>query len=288
MTPELIADYACTCGEGPMWHADEQQMYWTDIETGRFFRYDPQSGQHEQCYDGMRVGGFTIQADGSLLLFRDKGNIAVWRNGQIERTVVEAIEAESGGRFNDVIADPQGRVFAGTLTSDGSLGRLYRIDHDGSYTVIGDGFGCPNGMGFTPDLHSMYFTDSSAKTVYLFDYDRATGALKNRRVWHKFPDDGGAPDGMTVDREGNLWIAFWGGRCFKQFSADGTELQKIDIPAEKISSVTFAGNKSTDIYVTTAGGNEKENDGEFAGSLFRVKSNVKGVPEFLSAICLEQ
>ena len=270
-----------------MWHADERKLYWTDIETGRLFRFDPATGEHEQCYDGSRVGGFTVQADGSLLLFRDKGNIAIWRDGEIRKTVVEHLDAETAGRFNDVIAGPQGRVYAGTLMGDGTPGRLYRIDHDGSCHVILDGLDCPNGMGFSPDLSKMYFNDSRAGSCYVFDYERATGELTNQQTFKQFPKDDGFPDGMTVDHDGNVWIAFWDGSCVRQFSPTGEEIGRIDVPALKASSLTFAGEHCTDIYITTAGGNDKENDGPDAGALFCVKSEIRGVPEFLSAICLE-
>ena len=85
MQPELIANYECIVGENPLWHTDEKRLYWTDCETGRLFRYDPATGHHEQCYKGSRIGGFTLQADGSLLLFMDEGSVMIWRNGEIEK-----------------------------------------------------------------------------------------------------------------------------------------------------------------------------------------------------------
>ena len=102
---QIVADYQCHCGENPMWHPDEQRFYWTDIPTGRLFRLDPVTGRHEQCYQGRPVGGFTIQADGSLLLFMDKGTVAVFQGDRITRTVIEEIPDETKTRFNDVIAE---------------------------------------------------------------------------------------------------------------------------------------------------------------------------------------
>ena len=109
MQPELIADYQCVVGEGPLWHEAEGRLYWSDIVTGRLFRYDPASGHHEQIFSGEQVGGFTIQEDGSLLLFMERGKIASWRDGALT-TLIEEIPAERPTRFNDVIADPRGRV----------------------------------------------------------------------------------------------------------------------------------------------------------------------------------
>src|SRR5580698_9676078 len=113
---ELIADYACETGENPLWHPFERRLYWCDIPKGRLFRYDPATGIHEQCFEGRVIGGFTIQADGALLLFMDRGTIALWRDGCVTEVVSE-IAAERNSRFNDVIADPHGRVFCGTMSS---------------------------------------------------------------------------------------------------------------------------------------------------------------------------
>src|SRR5688572_32574008 len=100
--PELIADYQCHIGENPLWHPLEQRLYWTDTFRGKLFRYDPATGKHEQCYSGAPVGGFTIQADGALLLFMARGAIARWRDGQLTYLVREIYD--DGWFFNDVIA----------------------------------------------------------------------------------------------------------------------------------------------------------------------------------------
>src|SRR5690606_40390823 len=101
MEPELIADYQCVTGEGPLWHPTEQRLYWADIPTGRMFRYDPKTGQHEQFYSDEVVGGFTIQDDGALLLFMARGAVKIWRDGQLE-TILDEIPDERETRFNDV------------------------------------------------------------------------------------------------------------------------------------------------------------------------------------------
>ena len=180
MRPELIADYACECGENPLWHPMEKRLYWLDIPTGRLFRYDPADGTHEQCYQGEVHGGFTIQADGSLLLFQARGAVSVWLDGELT-TVIDEIAQERDSRFNDVIADPAGRVFCGTMPTPERSGRLYRMDVDGTLTEVVDGVGTSNGLGFMPDRRGMYYTDTTKHVIYLFDYDEATGAITNQR-----------------------------------------------------------------------------------------------------------
>lgn len=128
---EIVADCACETGENPLWHEQEQRLYWTDIPTGRLFRYDPKSGKHEQCYEGRPVSGFTVQVDGSLLLFMDRGTVTIWRDGLLQEVIPE-IPAERTSRFNDVTADPRGQVFCGTMSTPERKGRLYRLDPDGS------------------------------------------------------------------------------------------------------------------------------------------------------------
>lgn len=285
MKPELIADYACVVGEGPLWHPDEKCVYWLDIPRGRMFRYDPATGKHAPCYEGVAVGGFTIQEDGALLLFMAKGEVKAWRRGELT-TVVENIPEEFDSRFNDVIADPAGRVFCGTMASESHPGRLYRLDTDGKLTKLLEGIGCSNGMGFTADHKQMYYTDSLKREIYLFDYEKATGEISNPRVFISTPavEEEGIPDGMTVDAEGFLWSARWDGSCLVRYSAQGKEVSRIPFPVKKVSSVTFGGDDYADMYVTTAGGDEKDTDGEQAGSLFRLRIDVRGVPEFRSRV----
>jgi sugar lactone lactonase YvrE len=287
MEPELIADYQCVIGEGPLWHPGERRLYWVDIARGRIFRYEPATGRHEMCYEGDVIGGFTIQADGALLLFMAKGAIKVWREGALT-AVVDEIPDERTSRFNDVIADPAGRVFCGTMTSPEHAGRLYRLGVDGRLGVVVEGVGTPNGLGFTPDRKQMYFTDTRAHEIYLFDYDRATGAISRRRQFVKVPEvEGeGGPDGMTVDAGGYVWSARWGGSCLVRYTPEGVEERRIAFPAKKVSSVTFGGDDYADMYVTTAGGDHKDTEGTGAGALFRLRLGIRGVAEFPSRIGL--
>lgn len=284
MTPELIADYECVIGEGPLWHPGERCVYWTDIPMGRMFRYNPAKRVHEQFYDGEVVGGFTIQEDGSLLLFMAKGAIAVWRDGKLDY-IFDEIPNERKTRFNDVIADPAGRVFCGTMSTEDRRGRLYRLDTDGRLTELLDDVDISNGMGFTPDRKQLYYTDSPKCEIYVFDYDQATGGITNRRVFVRTPEGEGVPDGMTVDAEGYIWSARWDGGCLVRYSPDGREDRRIEFPAKKVSSVIFGGEDYTDMYVTTAGGDNKAEEGSGAGALFRINVGIRGVPEFPSRIC---
>lgn len=287
MKLEMIADYNCRTGEGPLWHPDEKRLYWVDIPNGRLFRYDPATDHHEMVYEDRPIGGYTIQADGALLFFQDRGTVTLWRDGVME-TVIEEIPAEASTRFNDVIADPAGRVFCGTMPTPERSGRLYRLDVDGTLTEVVDGVGTSNGLGFTPYRAGMYYTDTTKHVIYLFDYDEATGEIANRRNFVEVPfvEEEGHPDGMTVDAEGYVWSARWNGSCLVRYAPDGTEVQRITFPAKKVSCLTFGGEDYTDIYVTTANVAGKAVEGPGAGALFRLNLGIKGVPEFRSRIGL--
>jgi len=284
--PELVADTRCAVGEGPLWHEDEGRVYWVDILPGHLYRYDPARGRHERVFEaGEMIGGFTIQADGALLLFLARGAVKTWRDGQLA-TVIDEIPEERDSRFNDVIADPEGRVFCGTMPTADRLGRLYRLDPDGTLTKLLDGIDVSNGFGFTPDVQGLYYTESMKHVIYLFDYDRASGALRNQRLFVETPPDGGLPDGMSVDAEGYVWSARWDGSALYRYDSSGNEVGRVTFPAKKVSSVTFGGPDYADAYVTTAGGDNRAVEGPGAGALFRLRPGVRGKPPFRSRIGL--
>ena len=291
MEPEIVADYENEVGEGPMWHPMDKRLYWGDIHKGRIFWFDPATEKHELFYEGdSMIGGYTIQEDGSLLLFMEKGAIAELRDGKL-KYLIEELPGEGESRFNDVIADPAGRVFCGTMPVDANramagerLGTLYRLDTDGSITpVLGDR-GISNGMGFTPDRKQMYYTESMDYKIYIFDYDINTGAISNQRVFVETPSDQGVPDGMTVDAGGYVWSAHAGGSKLTRYTPQGAVERVIPFPTQIVSSVAFGGADMADIFVTTIGGDDRATYGPGSGALFRLQLGIKGVPEFYSRI----
>lgn len=282
--PQVLVRQTCHTGEGPLWHPDEQALYWLDIPRGTLFRHELEAGRTATYDVGAPTGGITLQRDGSLALFMADGAVRTWRAGNVEKTILAGIPAESGNRFNDVIADPEGRVFCGVMSTAQRTGRLYRLDPDGSLQVVVEGTGTANGMGFAPDLSRMYFCDSRQRTLSVFDYDRATGAITNRRILVAPRGDEGQPDGMTVDAKGCLWSARWNGARLVRLDTGGNEMRRIDFPVRNVSCVTFGGPDYTDIFVTTASAGDPENNGELSGSLFHLNLGIAGRPEFCSAL----
>jgi sugar lactone lactonase YvrE len=279
-----IADCSCEVGENPLWHPFEKRVYWCDIPRGTIFRYDPKSRGYCQCFGGGTVGGFTIERDGALLLFMDKGAIMRWQRGKTT-TIRNLIPGEEDTRFNDVIADPAGRVFCGTMSTGSRPGRLYRLDLDGTISVVSEGIGCSNGMAFSPDLKHFFHTDSFAREIYRFDYDQESGSITNKQLYMRSADVDGLPDGATIDAQGSLWSAHWDGGCLIRYSPGGTEDRRIQIPARRVTSLTFGGDELLDVFVTTARGINEDQDR--AGALFHFKADTPGLPEHLSRICCE-
>ena len=297
--PRLIAYYHCQTGEGPMWHPDEGALYWMDIPRGRLFRYDPARDEHAMVREGGELGAFTVQADGSLLLMGGpECAVSLWKDGK-ETAVVSKRPGET--RFNDAIANADGRVYSGTMprrwgTADpAELGSLYRIDRDGSIHVMDRGFGCANGMGLTPDGGTLFFIDSPSQNVYAYDVDPATGDLAHRRVHFVtnaseasgLPPLDGVPDGMTIDADGCFWVARYGGSCVVRYDPAGVEMSRIGLPTPCITSVGFGGEDLATMYITSAGGDDPAKHGPEAGALFAVEiAGVRGVPEHRSRITL--
>jgi sugar lactone lactonase YvrE len=287
--PELVAPLSLAVGENPLWHPEAATLYFIDIFGGTVHAYIPATDSYQLVCKTHVTGGFTIQEDGSLLLFQDGRLSLMSLNGSL-REVASGLLPDNK-RFNDVIADPEGRVYAGAM--EGGSGRLYRFDTDGTVTELFDGFGIPNGMGFTPDLTGMYFTDSVPHKIYYFDYDRKTGGLTNRRVFAEIPADQGVPDGMSIDAEGYIWTALWHGSRVKRFAPDGSLDQEVFLPAVQTASVTFGGPDFTDMYVSTSASTAADSlrppglDPNLfrGGGLYRVRmEGIKGRPAFRSRL----
>lgn len=252
-----IADYGDICGEGPLWNAGEQSLYWTDLARKRFYRYDWRTRRHEIVSEALQVSGYAFNRPGGLVVTNVEG-IWLWDT----KAPPTLLAREVDGRrccMNDCVTDPEGRLYSGTYHRDPATGEfrpgggcLMRVDNDGSVHVVDDGFRLSNGLAFSPDLRTLYYVDSAQRFIYAYDYRRADGALSNRRVLVHVPMTEGIPDGLTVDTEGFLWCAHWFGGCVIRYDPDGAIERRIEMPAAQTSSVTFGGPDFRDMFVTSA------------------------------------
>jgi sugar lactone lactonase YvrE len=286
------------CGEAPVWDAANRRVLWTDNETDKTYQYSPVTGQREVLTEGVVVSGIALNRSGGLVMGGPAG-LHVWRDGNW-RTVA-ATHGDEQLQINDLIADSHGRVYAGTLYWGASgmerTGRLYLISPDGSIRVVEEGVELANGLGFSLDNKTLYFTDSTMRRIYAYEVNGLTGELSNRRVFVQVPDDEGIPDGMTVDAEGFVWSAQWYGSQIVRYDPEGKVERRIAMPVKQVSSLVFGGDDLTELYVTTAGHSW---EGPYAppgydfkapnigGSLYRIRVDIRGRPENLAAFCWDR
>lgn len=281
---EPLTNQHCNTGENPYWHPDDGCVYWTDIPAGVLYRYDPKTTKAEVCYRGDPVGGFTLQADGKFLLFRVR-DIATLdpKLGHVE-SIIQYTD-DTMDRFNDVHADPLGRVYAGTIGKKWTdVGGLYLIGLDKSVRKVATGTKCSNGMAFSPDESILYWHCSSRRKIFAFDFDRGSGDLRNERVFYEAPADEGTPDGTAMDREGNLWSCRWDGHRICVINPAGVKIDEIKFPVAKVSCAIFGGKADNELFVTTAGGKPDSTTAD--GTLYRIVTHTTGRPRFRSKIGL--
>jgi sugar lactone lactonase YvrE len=282
---EPVGDVTAVLGEGPYWVAEDDCLLWVDIHRSQLHRTYFPSG--ETVTMDLRavsaafpaVGGGLLTAGGSVLALHlpaERGELWTTR-------VIAEVPAREGIRFNDASVDPAGRVWVGSMHTDEAepLGELYRLDAGSVLTTVVKGVTVSNGLGWSPDGSRMYYADSPMRRVDMFDYDPATGEAFQRRVFADLSAFDGVPDGLTVDADGCVWVAIWGGGVLRRFAPDGTQDAVIQVPVSQPTSCAFGGPGMTDLYVTTAsvGLGEAELKAQpLAGRLLRLRPGPVGLP----------
>ncbi|HEX2951995.1 MAG TPA: SMP-30/gluconolactonase/LRE family protein [Armatimonadota bacterium] len=281
----LFADSRCDIAENPLWNVHEQMLYWKgDADAVYRQAFGGSVETFETFHLGIRVGGMAFTRDNAVLIFAEHGRVYRWQPGTKPVCVAELPGATATTYFNDVIVDPQGRVFCGVLANDffhpsrrGTAGSLWRFDTDGSFHCLEPATGAiPNGMGFSRDGRHFYFAVTDTGVIYRYDYDRATGNLANPMPWISR----GGPDGLTVDADGCVWVAHWDSPLTR-YAPDGNVLREYHLPVRTVSSVTFGGSDNTTIFVTTAKSSAAPSPHD--GGVFALTQSIHGVPEFLAA-----
>ncbi|HLV99071.1 MAG TPA: SMP-30/gluconolactonase/LRE family protein [Ktedonobacterales bacterium] len=278
-------------GEGPVWDTEAQTLFWVDGYGQTFYRFVPATGALHKVEVGVPVGSLAPRISGGLVLATQQG-FALWDESGGALTFLGDPEADHPEtRFNDGAVDPAGRFWAGTMLEgseewDTAPGNLYRLDADHTITRMETGLAIANGIGWSPDYTTMYLTDSPRQVIYAYDYDLLTGAIEHRRPFIQTPGKASVPDGLTVDSEGCIWSARWGGWRIVRYDPQGKPEREIVLPVQYPTSCTFGGPALDELYITSAavGLNEqRRKEQPLAGDLFRIKSGIKGLekPRFL-------
>jgi len=255
------AAVACTTeqavlGEGARWDARRNELLRVDIAAGLVYRDRVADDGGLVPIRAYTVPGTVgaiapIHGDDGWLLAAGRGFVHLRPDGS-RRTIAEV--APAGTRMNDAACDPQGRFWAGTLADDHRPGggALYRLDRDGRIEQILDGLTISNGLGWSPDGRTMYLADSGPRVVLAFAFEGTQGTISGGRELLTIPEGVGAPDGLTVDANGDLWVAVFGGSCVRRHTTDGTLRGVFAVPTEQVTSCAFGGPGMRYLYVTTA------------------------------------
>lgn len=282
MNIETILSLNCHLAEGPVWDEREQMLWWVNILDGELHRFDPATGEDRLFEIGCHVGAVGLREAGGLLLATANG----FAFFDPEREQLEPITDPEANlptnRFNDGKPGPDGGFWAGTMAyavTEGA-GSLYRLSPDGQAARVVEDVTISNGLAWNEAETIMYYIDTIPRHVYAFDFDKTTGQISGQRLAFTVPESAGYPDGMTIDREGKLWIAHFGGNAVRRWDPDtGEQLAVIELPASRITCCTFGGPNLDTLYITSAreGMTAAEEALEpLAGSLFRVKMPVQG------------
>ncbi len=293
MSPDAAVAVACSdeiarLGEGPRWDGERGELLWVDIEGETVHR-------SRLGHDGrlLTIGGYRVghpvgaaapAAAGGWLLAAGSGFWHLDQDGGLVQLAQPEADREGRTRMNDARTDPRGRFFAGSMAYGATpgMGRLHRLDLDGSVTTVLEGLTISNGIDWSPDGTTVYFADSGTRTIDAFDYDLETGEMSGRRRIYETAEDDGAGDGLTVDTDGTIWVAMHGIGAVRRLSPDGELLTEVRLPASQTTAPCFGGEDLATLFVTSAregfSADDEQREPE-AGRVFRIDgAGARGRP----------
>ena len=281
MTPEVVINYNCQLGEGPLWDDRQNLLWWVNIIAGELHRHDPKTGENKIYQLGQMVGTVGLRESGGLVLALENGFAALDPETEQLTPIIDPESDKPANRFNDGKPGPDGSFFAGTMAKEiiDHAGSFYRLNTDQSVDHLLGDITISNGLAWTADQTTLYYIDTPTHYVQAFDYNNKTGAITNQRIAFHIPKEIGSPDGMCIDSEDMLWIAFYSGSAIHRWNPKtGERLQTVQMPTSNITCCTFGGEQMDMLYITTAGGDLGEED--LAGALFKVQAPVTGKKAF--------
>ncbi len=282
MNPELAYSSEDRLGEGPVWSPDEQALYWVDIVRPALQRWHPQSGAYHHWKLPSDIGSFALrEIGGAVVALRTGLAFLDFESGEIT-PVVDPEADQPFTRFNDGKCDQRGRFWAGTIDEESprTRGALYCLDSTGNCRLMQVGVGISNGLGWSPDNRTMYYTDSRKHRIYAYDFDLDRGSISNQRVFAQTPDSY-VPDGLSVDAEGFVWSAKWDGWKIVRYAPDGSVDAEVRLPVQRPTSCAFGGPELRHLYITSAKVDlmaEELAQQPEAGNIFVLETDTQGLP----------
>ena len=280
---ELALRTRACVGEGPLWDERAQRLFWVDVLEGKVFTFNPTLQNNTEIHVGKHVGAIALtQSEKILAAARDEIVLIDLNNSSI--TPILKVVTDEKFRFNDGRVDARGRFVVGSMGYDPKPGTasLYSFTFPQRVETILDDVGLSNGLCWSEDSQKFYYIDTLKSQIALFLYDVETGRISNRKSLITFEKSDGSPDGMTIDRDGNLWVAFWGGGCIRRISSEGKIISTHKLPVSRVTSAAFGGKNLSQLFITTA--SYLLNDDELlqeplAGSLFVMETDTQGFLE---------
>ena len=278
--PECVWKLKSLLGEGTLWVKSLNSIFFVDIKKKKIFILNTKNHKKKIIKVNKEIG-FLSQVKKSIFILGLKGELRIVdlkTKKKIKSIIVE--KDKPLNRLNDGKTDPRGRLWFGSMDNlerNVESGSLYCLDNNFKLTKVDSNYMITNGPAFI-DTKNFFHTDSRKKIIYKIKIDNNLN-IKRKKIFIKFSKSDGSPDGMTIDKLKNLWVCHFGGACISVFNKKGKKIHKIDLPAKNVTNCTFGGKNNTDLFISTARKSMNKTDLQkfkFSGSLFKVKTNIKG------------
>ncbi|MGY1752483.1 SMP-30/gluconolactonase/LRE family protein [Blastococcus sp. SYSU D01042] len=275
MHAEQITDPVAYHGEGPVWSPSWGGLRWVDMLAGDVLSL-AEDGTIGRRHVGAVVAAVRPRRGGGAVLAVERGFALEDADGSLSR--LRPVWDDEQVRMNEGGCDPDGRFYCGSMAYDQrpGAGTLHRLDPDGGVTAVVEGVTVSNGLEWSPDGSLAYYDDTPTSRIDVFDYDRVRG-LHGRRPFAEIPD-GGLPDGLTVDRDGGIWVALADRGEVWRFTPEGVHDEVVEVPVGMVTACTFGGPALDQLFITTSRENLPPGADPLAGSLFRAAVGVRGLP----------
>ena len=284
---EVVINLESELGEGPVWDVRRKLICWVDIIGGKIYQCAPDTKKMSTIAVHQMIGAIAICKNGDFVAATQNGFAFINRETHEVKMLANPEVHLPNNRFNDGKCDPEGRFWAGTMSfsEEPGAGSVYALESDLSVTKKIEGVTISNGMAWSIDHQTFYYIDSPAFEVVSYHYNKRTGHITNKKTVIRIEEKEGSPDGMTIDREGMLWIAHWDGWQVARWNPEtGEKLTRVQLPVARVSSCTFGGENLDDLYITSAREGLTKDELQkqpLAGSLFVVRGcGYKGMATF--------
>ncbi|MQA02044.1 MAG: SMP-30/gluconolactonase/LRE family protein [Streptosporangiales bacterium] len=280
MHAEQATDPIAHHGEGPVWDPTTNRLLSVDMLDGDVLTLDPESGDTTCTHVHSVAACVRPRVSGGYVVAVERG-FALLDLETKENTPLPELWVDRNVRMNEGGCDPQGRFYCGSMAYDKRPGKgtLWRLDPDGHTTAVLDSVTISNGLVWSLDGSVVYYIDTPTLRVDAFTFHPETGTFSDRRPVVTVPEGQGRPDGMTIDSEGGLWVAMFGGSCVRRYRPDGELDAEVDLPVTQVTACTFGGPDLDTLYITTSSYNlPRHHTQTAAGAIFAIKPGARGVP----------